>query len=76
MGRQVVLEYPIRELAEYDEEYDSIGTVNDVLRETEKACLVQVWGREVWFPRYKLRLEDDVLYCERTTYQEKKRDNR
>lgn len=78
MPRKVVLEYPIRVLRESDEdEYDVVGCVDGVERETEKAVQLRVpsWGDViVWFPRFRLRLEDDIIYCERNFYKEKRRE--
>jgi hypothetical protein len=79
LRRKVILEYPIRVLSEFDDdEYDVVGCVDGVERETEKAVQLRVpsWGDAVvWFPRYLLRLEDDIIYAERRIYKEKKRDH-
>jgi hypothetical protein len=76
--RTVVLAYDVQRLSEFDdEEYEQIGRVRDVTRETEKALLVKVpdWGVEVWFPRWRVRLDDDdVLWVDRTMFEIKKRE--
>ena len=78
MPRRVVLEYPIRVIRESDEEeYSVVGCVDGVQRESQFAVLLRVpsWSADVWFPRAKLRLEDDIIYCEQNMYEEKKREH-
>jgi hypothetical protein len=78
LPRKVILEYPIRVLRESDEDFDEcVGCVDGVQRESQFAVLLRVsaWGSDVWFPRAKLRLDDDIIYCEREMYEEKKRDH-
>lgn len=79
MPRKVILEYPIRMLRESEqEEYETVGCVDGVERESQFAVLLFVgeWRKAVWFPRAKLRLEDDIIHCEREMYEEKKREHR
>ncbi len=63
-----------------EDEYEVVGCVDGVERETEKAVQLRVpsWGGIcVWFPRYKLRLEDDdIILCESQFYKEKMREYR
>lgn len=74
--KQVTLEYDIQELREQDiDDYEIVASVNAVSRETEKAVLINVvkWSnQEIWFPRYALRLDDDIIWCKNSLYHEKR----
>ncbi len=79
LPRKVVLEYPIYSLRQSDmDDYEVVGCVDGVQRESQFAVLLRVseWSKDVWFPRAKLRLEDDIIWCERTMYEEKQREHR
>ncbi len=61
-----------------EDEYDVVGCVDGIERETEKAVLLKVHGGvAMWFPRFRLRLEDDdIILCESQFYKEKMREYR
>lgn len=73
------LEYPVRRLADYDdeEEYEQLGTLNRVERETPGALLISVydWGVSVWFPRAMVWKDDsDVLWTTQNFFERKKKE--
>ena len=78
MARRItVLEFPVKRLADYDDtdEFEQLGSLNRVERETPGALLINVydWGVAAWFPRVTVyKDDDDVLWTTRRMFEEKK----